>query len=493
MKCVVVRRLLIAVLTGATLLHPPALVAQNRATAFVPVDHWSVPVVDRLHALGLAPRGTPRGQRSRTTEEIREVLQLAANSGHAAARGYLERFTAEFDNDSVPSVIAHASVAGGVGMLKGDVAHGIYSTWGEENWTGAIPREDLTTATGQGAILLQLGTRVAFGADASRDPLRTRLDELYGIARFGPAGLWGGRRILGFGPGTSSIVLSGTAPVDGAGISLLDAVTLPGPLRYLGPMRVDVAAAVLERNGPIEQPFFVLTRGSIEPHPRLGLAVMRAGMIGRVSEEVSALDVLYFLVGGQTDGSEGDNQVVAVEMWFRPPTGSLPLLLYLEWGSEDSAGAWRHVPGIVAGVEVPSLPGLRWASLLIERASFGYGRFGNPPWYRHIGYHEGWSTRGELLGHSLGGHGRESLVQVRGSLLDARLQLLMRAFFRNRGFDNTYAPQRAGRSTGVTAQADVQLRSGVALHIAGTTESGSGWRKSEFSSGLRVYLPQGMQ
>ena len=81
---------------------------------------------------------------------------------------------------------------------------------------------------------------------------------------------------------------------------------------------------------------------------------------------------------------------------------------------------------------------------------------------------------------------------MRGNLLDARLQLMTNAFVRSRGFENTYAPQRAGRSTGISAQADVLFRSGVALQLGGSTEKADDWRRSEFFSALRVYLPQGM-
>ena len=177
--------------------------------------------------------------------------------------------------------------------------------------------------------------------------------------------------------------------------------------------------------------------------------------------------------------------------WFRAPTGALPLLLYIEWGSEDSAGAWWDVPGIVAGAEVAAVPGLPWLSVLVERSSFEGSQSGNPPWYRHpIGFHDGWSTRGELLGHPLGGHGLEWLVQARSNLMDGRLQLMTRGFTRTRRAENVYAPVRAGSSTGVLAEGDIQLRSGVAVRFSGSTEGGSDWRRTQLSGALRFHLPQ---
>lgn len=463
--------------------------AQATPNAFVPADHWSVHAIDRLHAMGLALPGTIRGQRSRSVAESLDVFRHAAAGGHEGARDYLNRFETEFSSESAGALmLSHASVAGGAGVLEGDVAHGIYSTWGEENWTGVRMRADRTTATGRGALLAGLGEYLAAGAVASGGPLRTRIDELYAVARLGTVGLWGGRRIQAYGPGTSGIVMS-NVPLDGAGIHV-GPLRLPWFLRYLGPVRGDITVALPDANGPVERPWFILTHGTIEPHPRLGFGVTRGGMIGAVDEHVSVVDVLLFLAGDHTDGSEYDNQVAAVDAWFRPPIGSLPLLLYVEWGAEDSAGSWWDVPGIVVGAEAPAVPGLPWLSLLVERTSFEGSNSGNPPWYRHpIGFHEGWSMRDELLGHPLGGHGREWLAQARGNLMKGRLQLMARGFTRTRLSENVYAPERAGRSTGLVLEGDLQLMPGLAVQLSGSTESGSGWRRTAVSGALQLHLP----
>ncbi|MBR9990167.1 MAG: hypothetical protein KFH98_10445, partial [Gemmatimonadetes bacterium] len=99
-------------------------------------------------------------------------------------------------------------------------------------------------------------------------------------------------------------------------------------------------------------------------------------------------------------------------------------------------------------------------------------------------------TRGELFGHELRGHGRESLLQARGNLMDGRLQLMARGFRRARGAENVYAPERGGRSSGLLAEGDLQLRPGVALRLSGFTESGDGWRSTQLTGALQVYLPR---
>ena len=484
------RRLLISLPACAMLLSASGIAGQSAASPFVPAGHWSAAAVDRLQALGVAPAGTVRGQSSRTVAEVRVALAAGARSGHPAARDYLLRFDEEFGAKS-GSVLTHASVAGGAATRRGDATYGVYTTWGEENWTGVRPREDRTAAAGSAALLAGFGEHIAAGVVAGRGLEYTRLEELYGLAGLGPVAVWAGRRIQGYGPGTGGLVLNGPAPIDGGGVYLAEPLRLPWVLRHLGPVRADLTVGVLDRNGPVARPYYVLTRGSIEPHPRLGFGLTRAGMIGVVNEDVSFVDVLVFLVGSHTDGSEFDNQVAAVDAWFRPPAGSLPLLLYIEWGAEDSAGSWWDVPGIVAGAEVAAVPGVPWLSLLAEHATFAASKSGNPPWYRHpIGFHEGWSTRGELLGHPLGGHGREWLLQARANLLEGRLQLTTRGFLRDRSAENVYAPERSGGSSGIAAGGHLQLNDGIIVHVKGSTDGGSGWRTTRLSGSLQLYLPR---
>lgn len=470
------------------LLHvPSATVRGQDAGPFVPAGHWSAAAVDHLHAAGVAPPGTVRGQGSRSVGEVRAILEHAVERGSVLAGAWQRRFEQEFGGAGVPTV--HAAGELGAGTLDGVVAPGVYTTWGEDNWTGVRARPDRTTAVWRGAVLAALGDRLSAGAAASRDPARTRIDELYVSARAGVVGMWAGRRLHRFGPGTSGIVLNGAPPVDGGGVFLTEPVRLPWLLRHLGPVRMEVAAGVLDENGPVRRPVFVMTRGSFEPHSRVGLGVTRGGMIGPDAGARGIDDILFFLIGGQTGGSEYDNQVVAVEAWLRPPLGRVPVLLYVEWGAEDTSGAWWDVPGILAGIELADVPGLEGIAVGIERVVFERSGSGNPPWYRHpIGFHEGWTSRSELIGHPLGGHGREWLAHARATLFDANLIMSARAFARVRGVENLFAPERAGSSHGVAADIDMEVRPGIGIRVGGLVEDGADWRTSQLHGALRLYF-----
>lgn len=93
----------------------------------------------------------------------------------------------------------------------------------------------------------------------------------------------------------------------------------------------------------------------------------------------------------------------------------------------------------------------------------------------------------------MGGHGREWLLEARSSLLEGRLQLMTRGFTRNRGAENVYAPERAGRSNGLAMEADFLLSSGTALHLEGSMESGSGWRRSHLAAAVELFLLRAQQ
>ena len=112
---------------------------------------------------------------------------------------------------------------------------------------------------------------------------------------------------------------------------------------------------------------------------------------------------------------------------------------------------------------------------------------GNPTWYRHWLFTDGWTVTGTPLGHPLGGHGSEWLGFASADLLDARLRLTLRAFHRDRGGENLFAPDRAGISNGAAGGAELRATSAVDVLLRAAVEKGSsGWRQSRASAAVRV-------
>ncbi len=314
---------------------------------------------------------------------------------------------------------------------------------------------------------------------------------MYGTGRVGPIGLWGGRRVVGFGPGVGGgIVLNPWVAADGIGVFTARPLELPSLLSVLGPLEFDMFLTRDERNGVAERPWFWASRISISPHSRISLGFNRGLMVDVAGTDLDLADYFSLVVGQHLSGRSGfENAVASMDIWYRPPIRQLPLAAYLEWGMEDSSGAWRNVPGVVAGVQFPAMPGLPGLSIGIEHANFAAACCGNPIWYRHIRFHDGWSLGGEPMSHPLGGHGTEWSLYGSAAFAAARFRTGGRVFLRDRHEENRFAPDRVGRSTGVDIDARIRVRSAVEAEGRLEWESGDrSWSELRASLGASIFL-----
>ena len=467
----------------------PAEAQQARVSPFLPAGHWAVETLRSLHGQGLLPRGyDPAFGRQTTAETLRGLRAAAPRSETATAA--LERLLEELGpgwTDGAPRrpVLATALAVGGEDvagrMLAGHGGgFGLY-------WLGPLPAADVSGATGtvehRGRVW-----RVAWGVDAGVGDGGATIRDAYVMGGVGPVGVWGGLVAGSFRNGPDGgVVLSRMRPGPGGGLLLLEPVALPGFLRHLGPVRFATQLYVGGSNGEFESPWLWFTRGSIEPHPRFQLGVNRGVMFGGDGNDDGGFrELVYLLIGKHSGGF--DNQIVSVTGRYRIPTDPLiPLTGYFEWGFEDSAGAWRDVPGIVAGLESPALPFAPGVSLGASWTKFEGSCCGNPIWYRNWAFDGGWSDAGEPLGHPLGGHGHEWQGYGRLVALDARLQLELAGFTRWRGEENLFAPARTGESRGGRGELTLMPMAGWQLFAAAELERGDGdWSQRRLKAGIRA-------
>ena len=481
-----------------------ALPARAQAPSpFVPDDHWVHHALRRLDALGLLRAGYDPGTRSVPERQAGRLLldALGAAAGtpyEGLARAYLQRFVEEFGDgwgeparEASPFRLAGAAGVGFAAERGGMGAGSGYRNGGD--WTGPTPipaSDDVLSAF----ELRAYAGRYAAGRVAARAWRDSAgLGDAYVLLAAGKVGAWFGRRAAGFGPVAGrGVVLSGAHAFTSGGLALLEGVTLPGPLRHLGPVRVETFLSSVHENGAVAEPWFWAGRLSIQPHRRLVLGVNRAAMFGGDGNPpLSLRDLLYVMIGKHAgEGSEVDNQIAAVDVWYRVPVHFAPIAVYAEWGFEDSAGAWKDVPGIVAGAEVASVPGLPGLSLGIERASFAPYCCGNPIWYRHWRFLDGWADDGRPLGHPLGGHGTEWRLSAGLDPWGARLRLRLEAFTRDRGEENLFAPDRAGESRGGVLHALFRAGPRIELELRALHERGEAdWRESRLEATGRWLLP----
>lgn len=474
-------------------------VQAQRAPIFLEPGHWAWDAVRRLSAAGLAPPASDPAHTPLTLQHARQVFRHAAAAADSAGRaglghlvdGYADLLAEEADS---AGVIAAAAPAVGWTASRGE-ARGGEGYFEDEDWVGAQPLEESSqpaialTAHGHAAPWLSWNVHGGYLAEQWVLPAAAI------AAAIGPFDVWAGRRRLHYGPGRGGGIVSGSGlndmaafshrtldPFEGIGMHVREPFELPWILRALGPTRIEVVGGRISRNGRIDSPWLVFGRLTAAPFgDRLTLGLNRGAIFGGDGNPVTAGRLLGVLFGRQNDGFE--NQVISAIMRYRPPLGSLPLELHLEFGADDQAGALTDVPTYIAGMDLAAVPGVPALAVGIEHARFSGSCCGNPPWYRNVFFRGSWSDDGRLFAHPLGGHGYEWLTHARLDLPDRGLLLRADAFARRRGRENLFAPERAGRSLGGVVSLELR-RARTTLRLDGGYEDGSSWSLHRLSAML---------
>lgn len=514
-------------------------------TLFVEAGHWSIAAARRLEAADLAPHGYDPFFRTPSRGELLHVFVTATERAErqgrlrwaATAATYRDRMIEKFpalaetdESDGAatagasigPDTVAGNGVAddgsplsrppeswpvqelvgvAGFEHRSGALRTGIgYANEAEDSWIPESQWRGPTARSGTNAPLVAPSwtaawPRVAIRVAPALRGTRASLEELQATALAGPFHVWAGRRAPGYGAGLGgAIVLTGGIPFDGAGFAV-GPVVPPIPFDPIGPIRFETFVSRLEENGPRRRPWFWGARGSLSPHPRVRLGVSRAAIFAGVSDDprvgsppITLRNLARLLIGMHAgEAGEFENQVVSVDLRVRPPLGHLPLALYIDWGLHDNAGAWKNNPALNVGAELAALPGAPGIGVALERTSFDAECCGNPIWYRNWTFWGGWADEGRPLGHPLGGHGIEWLGRVHAELMHAALRLEVRAFRRERGEENLYAPDWEGRSQGGGVDAWWRVSDGMDLVLRSELDRRSrGGTTVEAALGLRV-------
>jgi hypothetical protein len=478
------------------LLWPTAPLGAQAASPYLPLDHWAYGALSRLDGLGLLEGFDPVSRAVRVLDALRHFEAAVAGAEPplvSLTRGYRDRLAAETGasgRGTGPSETEEALWSSAVfatgrahlayGAQGGRVEPGVGGYW-PADWSGprpvpvaSEPRARVGGGVGVGPVAGHATVRVA-GWTAT-------LEEAYGLIDMGPAGLWLGRRPWGYRGGFGGGLVLDSVRVDGGGL-----IVRAMDIGLLGDVAIETTVSRVSDNGWIGRPWLWSLRAAIEPHRRFGLGITRAAMFGGDRNVPVTLDkaLKVFLGKHAAPGSGFENQIAAIDVWFRPPV-PVPTVLRLEWGFEDSGGAITEQPGIVAGLEVPAVPGLPEVAVGIEYARVSGESLGHWFWYRHWWFHGGWTDDGNDLGHPLGGHGQELRLQGRADLVRPAVQLRGELFGRDRGEYNIFAPDREGRSLGMLMELDwrfmrhLELTGGVSWE-----ESEAGWRERSGRIGIR--------
>ena len=513
---------------------PPAVHAQSptraesagSASPFLPPDHWAVDAARRLALLGAAPGGFGWGDGSITQYAAGRVFLAVASAPDDAgargpeiavtARGYWQRFAREFPAAAARlerEIPVGAGAAGRLSARTLPVNASLSLRYAAEDGRllpvrsidrtrdGFLPPEPLDDL---GETRLGATVSAVLGGHAAGELLFERADgqwsaeRWHALAGWKGVGVWAGRRSPDYGPGAGGgLVFDGRAAFDGGGIALLDPIRLPWLLRLLGPTRGEMFLSRLDSSAATRHPWVFGARASIAPHPRLLIGGSQAFMFsgeGLPPFTWRNFKEMFLTHGIKVAGSEYENGIAAFDIRWRPPVPKVPAVLYVEWGSDDNHDAWTRFPAVVAGIELPALPGAPALSLGLERTSF------SPPcnscggcdceyyatWYRHYVFMDGWTVDRQPIGHPLAGDGSEWLLYGRFDDRARGVRVGARTFARERGRYNLYSPAREGRSAGGSLTLDYYLTPAIELRIHGTIERGRrDWSSSSLFTGAR--------
>lgn len=476
----------------------PVLVTGQEHALFLPAEHWSRDALQRLAGEGLLDLAEVGWAWPLRLTEVEALFEDAERStgptGHSARYGYRSRLAKEFGR-AEDTPFRYTVRTGPYWATQEGGLLGGRTYWVEgQGWTypGPVPEGQASFWSERLEAAFMIGGRAGATLRMRRPDSELRVDEAFVDVDLGPLTLWGGRRALALGPSPrGGLVLSGTTPLGGGGVSLPDGFRLPWFLGALGPVRLSAQLARMDRNGAVANPWFAAARASFDIRPSVTLGLNRATIFGGAGnrEELTFRNVALMFIGitGQLGKSSGfENQVASLDLQTRFRLADVPLRLDAEWGFDDIGGAWTNVPGLILTLEAPHL-GRSGLTVAAEGVYMAPSCCGNPEWYRHGGLGDGWTDQGRLLGHPLAGHGSEWSLALHWS--DGAWDLGARGLRRWRGEENLFSPNWEGASLGGELSVSAWIGGQLEAAVQGAVEQGeSGWRTWNLETGVFLTL-----
>ncbi|MBI2375334.1 MAG: hypothetical protein HYV07_15165 [Deltaproteobacteria bacterium] len=215
--------------------------------------------------------------------------------------------------------------------------------------------------------------------------------------------LWWGQAKRG------SLALSNNArPVPMVRLAFAEPVLLPWFLSALGPVQVDLFAAQLEEDRDVRSPALAGFRLNFKPHPALELGASRLAILGGEKVKLAALDILETVLGIEEELPSYTLLVADFRLTAEQ------FQVYGEAGMEDVHGLVQTDVAYILGVFVPYFA--RYFDARLEWADLSPS-----DWYQSPTFSSGYTHRGRVLGHPIGGGGRELYVELGAGLKGSKI------------------------------------------------------------------------
>ena len=218
------------------------------------------------------------------------------------------------------------------------------------------------------------------------------------------------------GPGDSMIWSDNIEPVNMVRVTNPEPFTLPGVLRFLGPVRMDQFFGRLEGHPYIRRPFIYGQKLSVRPLSWLELGFARTDTIGGVGgDPITTTNLLHSYIGLVKPGTgsvPGDSHS-GMDWTIYVPKVRNYIVLYGDAYADDDFLPIENPPRNPwhPGIYLTRFPGIPKLDLHIEGVSteapgrFGGGNQGEFNYFNDT-YRDGYTNGGNLIGNTVGREGR---------------------------------------------------------------------------------------
>ena len=442
---------------------------KHMGSAYVPLDSWIYPALDRLAALGYAERGF-EGMRPWTRMECAQMIEKAKEALQVLhplsedAEDLLSRLEEEFSfeiglrdgrrNLDASLESAYARTV----SISGPALTNSYHFGETVSYDFGRPFEQGTNGQAGGAFRAEAGpfalyvraeyqhapfapapSAAVLNVIALKDEVpvppdvgigginRPRLLDAYIVMNLSPLKLsnWQlsvGRQSHSWGPGPGgAFLLSDNAePFDMVEVVNPEPVRPPLFLKFLGPVRIDQFLGRLAGRTDHANPWVYGQKISFKPLPGLEIGYGRMTTIGGRGGQPFTLGNFVLSMFGQVShspsypGVPGDNDN-EMDWTFYVPKVRNYIVLYGEVYAEDDFIAWLHLKAspFRPGIYITRIPGIPKLDLHIEAANTrtpgwhsGIGGNEGQFIYYNSGYKEADTNNGFLMGNTVGRNGQ---------------------------------------------------------------------------------------
>ena len=441
----------------------------------LPEAHWSLAVLEWLEARGSLPAGTSS---ARPVPAAGVATQLGLANEEPLASGAIARLREE--RGATGSLADWISVTPALGAdeRRGRLMSAVAVNLGRES---SLPfafidleRADVTRLT-RGGVGVRLGNLWVF---AGRE-----------------------RALLG-GGATGALVLNPSTYLDGVVIG----TATPFRAGFLGEVSIVGGVGPLPTYQSVEDPWWGYLRVTARPASWIQLGASRAALVGGRFEggtvafdpkvygpdqgAFSFSDIGSLLLGRTT---QFEDQIVSLDVRLSLAGAGVPVLAYTEVGWEDTDRSWGD-PALLAGL-LWAAPSALPLAFRYEYVAFGAGArlcawCDSLPafWYQHTRFQSGWRTEDGLLGHPLGGYGRQHTVGAAGWSTDGRIRAEFRLSSVRRDSWNLIEGTRPGAATRVEGEGAWRPHPRAELSAGWMEESGDGWQERRWRIGVTGLL-----